>query len=301
MWRLALPVVVLAGCAVDPPPPPSGPDPLDVVWAERVHVGDVIAMVPGTKAYDYLGQTLDALPGDEPVADVRAITAVADDAIVFEQAIAAAHRAGISDAQLEAGALTFGLWGAGFKRVKAFTYVSWERLRIHVDVLGGTNSCATGTVVLNLLNYTTANADLDAIHLYADLQAWLAAHPARGNVVLASHSWGGGIAEWLVVHHDAIAAAHGPLPGATIQFAIAAGVPGFMPGYMFAGPGFRSIGDIALYEVDRPDDPVHAMDPSGNPDGHQYDIVFGGDFQGAYGLTTTELSCKNVAGACLHD
>jgi len=300
MWRSLLPVVVLAGCAVDDgAPTPSGPDPFETVWADSLQAGDLIAMVPGTKAYDYLGKTLDALPDAEPVVDVRAVMPLADDAIVFEQAIAAAHRAGLSDAQLEAGAVAFGLWGAGFTRVKAFTYVSWEHLHIRVAVLGGTNTCATGDVATNLLNYTVQNADTDATNLYTDLQAWLAVHPAS-NVVLASHSWGGGIAEWLVAHRDAIAAKQGAL-GAALPFAIAAGVPGYMVGYQFAGPGFRSIGDIALYEVDRPDDPVHAMDPSGNPDGHQYDIVFGDAFQGAYGLTTTALSCRNVAGPCLHD
>ncbi len=295
MWRLVLPVA-LVGCAVEITPTPTGPDPLDVIWADSIHAGDLIAMVPGTGARDYLGVPIEAMPGDEPVVDVLANSMVASDAIVFEQAIGAAHRAGISNEALEAGAVTFGLWGAGFTRVKHFTYVSYERLHIPIEVLGGENTCATGLVVLNLLNYTTQNADTDASHLYADIQTWLAAHPAS-TVTLASHSWGGAIAEWLTVHQAAIAATHGPL-GAPIPFTISAGVPGAIPNYAFAGPGFRTVGDTALYEIDRPDDPVHAMNPSGDGDGHNYDIVVGAQFLGAYGVTTEALSCRGLPGDC---
>jgi hypothetical protein len=44
------------------------------------------------------------------------------------------------------------------------------------------------------------------------------------------------------------------------------------------------------------------MNPSGNGDGHQYDILFGdayrGDFHGSYGITTTDISCRGTPGAC---
>jgi hypothetical protein len=67
---------------------------------------------------------------------------------------------------------------------------------------------------------------------------------------------------------------------------------------VFAGPSFRDIGAGSLYETDRPDDPVHAMNPSGNGEGHQYSILVGDDFLGSYGVTTFELACHGVAGAC---
>jgi hypothetical protein len=72
-----------------------------------------------------------------------------------------------------------------------------------------------------------------------------------------------------------------------------------VPDYSFAGPGLRDVTDGHLYEVDRPDDPVHMLSPSGNGGGHQYDILFGTDFQGSYGVTTDELSCDGVPGACM--
>ncbi len=219
---------------------------------------------------------------------------------MFEQAIGAAHRAGITDDELEAGAITFGLWGAGFTKLDGFDYLSYEGLRVHITVIGGENSCATGTVLDNLIAYSVANANTDASDLYARIQTWLAAHPATAprDVVVASHSWGGAVAEYLAFHLDAIAGKAGPLPGATMPFTIAAGVPGFIPSYTFAGPGMRPVGDNALYEIDRPDDPVHAVDPSGNPDGHQYDILFGDDYQGSYGVTTEAISCRGVPGPC---
>ena len=293
----------LVGCVADPAPQPAGPDPLDTVWAERIQPGDLMVLVPGTGSYDFLAATIEPLPGDDPVVDVRAIAKVADDAIVFEQAIAAAHRAGLTDAQLEGGALAFGLWGAGFTRLTHFTYVSYEGLHLPIAILGGKNSCAVGLVAVNLLGYTTDHAQADAEDLYVKTAAWLAAHPGpQRHVVIASHSWGGGISEWLVAHRDDIAARHGALPSAELAFVIGAGVPGFIPGWSFYGPGFRSVGDTAVYEVDRPDDPVHAMNPSGNGDGHQYDILIGdayqGDFVGAYGITTEELSCRGVPGPC---
>ena len=92
----------------------------------------------------------------------------------------------------------------------------------------------------------------------------------------------------------------------TLPFVVGAGVPGLIVGYMPAGPGFRTVTSvgpaselgIAVYEVDRPDDMVHNLNPSGNIEGHQYDIMFGTSFQGSYGITTMELSCSGVPGPC---
>lgn len=302
MTRILLCAALFAGCAVEAPSsPPESPTPLDEIWAASLRVGDLVVLVPGTKAYDYLGGPIGALPGPEPVVPVRTNQNLNDDGIVFEQAIAAAHKAGISNAQLESGALTFGLWGAGFATLRSFVYVSYEDIHLHIEILGGANSCATGTVVANLLNYTTDNAYKDADALYTTLQAWLAAHPTSAsdrNVVIASHSWGGAVTEYLATTRPDLVATRGPL-GANLPFTIAAGVPAYVPGHAFFGPGFRSVNGTAVYEVDRPDDPVHGMNPSGNGDGHQYDITFGDDFRGAYGLTTMELSCRGVAGACM--
>jgi hypothetical protein len=301
MWRL---VLLASGCAVavEPPPEPPLPVPIETVWTDTIHAGDLIALVPGTGSYDFLPATIEPLSGEQPVVDVRAFPKVADDAIVFEQAIAAAHRAGFSNADLEAGALTFGLWGAGFTRLHSFVYVSYDGIHLPIEILGGASACAHGRVVDNLLSYTTANIEHDARALYVAIQTWLAAHPG-GNAVVASHSYGGAVAEYLAFELPTIAERLGPLAnGATIPFTIAAGVPALVVGYQFAGPSFRTLDGRALYEIDRPDDPVHAMNPSGNPDGHQYDILIGdaylGRYAGAYGITTTELSCRGVPGEC---
>jgi len=299
-----------AGCAATAPPPsPAPPTPLDEAWTRSIRAGDLIAIVPGTGATDYLATPIEALPGDVPLVDVRAIPKVASDAGVLEAAVAAAHRAGLSDADLESGAITIGLWGAGFTRISAFDYLSYDGIRVRVAVLGGKNTCAEGLVDENLLNYSVSNATIDATDLYARVRAWLAANPsATGmprNVTVVAHSWGGAVAELLAYHSDAAAAAVGPLAdaGGTAQlpFTIAAGVPGFVPGYLFAGPGVYFVDATeqrTLYEIDRPDDPVHAMNPSGNGDGHQYDIVVGDDFLGFYGVSTEQLACAGVAGEC---
>ena len=104
---------------------------------------------------------------------------------------------GITNDELEAGALTLGLWGAGFTHTTGFDYISWEGLRIHITVLGGENSCAHGLVAENLFKYTPENAARDANDLYAKIGAWVAAHPAPREVIVASHSWGGAVAEYL--------------------------------------------------------------------------------------------------------
>ena len=293
---VTLGALALAGCVsetVQPDPQPV----LDGVWGNAVHDGDLVVLVPGTGAYDYLAAPIEALPGPVPVADVRAIPKLADDAIVFEQAIAAAHKAGMTNAQLESGALTFTLWGAGFTKLSAFTYVSYEGIHVPITILGGESSCATGLILDNLVNYNAQSADVDARDLYARTAAWLAAHPTADgsprDVVIASHSWGGAVAEYMMLEQDTIA--NGPL-GGRLAFVMAAGVPGYILDFATTSPGVRDVSNGWLYEVDRPDDPVHALNPSGNPDGHQYCILSGDAYQGSYGITTDELSCKGVPG-----
>ncbi len=308
-WGLILASTVV-GCATDPDEPPAeptSPQPLDVVWGESIRAGDLMVMVPGTGSYDYLAQPIEALPSANPlVVDVRQVTPVANDAVVFEQAIAAAHRAGFTNSELEAGALTFGLWGAGFTKLDAFVYVSYEGIHLPIVVLGGENTCATGSIFADLLHYNTTDALTDANDLYAKIQTWLAANPSPTgsprNVIIASHSWGGALSEYLGFNLSQVEAIHGPLADgqgvAAMPFTIADGVPSFILSYTLAGPGIRPFNQGYLYEIDRPDDPVHAMDPSGDGDGHMYNILYGDDFQGSYGITTMELSCAGVPGEC---
>src|SRR5438132_13645781 len=104
----SLVLLAVAACAADEPSAPELPQPLDAIWAQSIHPGDLIAMVPGTGSYDLLAAPIEQL-GPDPIVDVRQIPSVAGDAIVFEQAIGAAHRAGVPTDDL-----TFGLWGAGF-------------------------------------------------------------------------------------------------------------------------------------------------------------------------------------------
>jgi hypothetical protein len=298
------------GCATDPAEPPdspTGPQPLDVVWSESIHAGDLIVMVPGTGSYNYLAQPIEALPPANPlVVDVTKVAPVAGDSVVFEQAIGAAQRAGFTDADLEAGAVTFGIWGAGFTKLTSFVYLSYEGIHLPVTILGGENTCATGSIFADLLNYNTTDALTDANDLYAKIQTYLAANPsstgAPRNVVIASHSWGGALSEYLGFHLADVEAAHGALADtggvASMPFTIADGVPAFILSYSLAGPGIRPLNGGYLYEVDRPDDPVHAMDPSGDGDGHMYTILYGDQFVGSYGVTTMELSCAGVPGEC---
>jgi hypothetical protein len=275
--RSAVAFLLVAACADQPPAAPLPPAPIDTVWADTIHPGATIVLVPGTGSYDYLSVPIEALPGNDPVVDPRAIAKVGDDAVVFEQAIAAAHRAGV-----DVSDLSFGLWGAGFTRLSKFTYVSYEGLHVPIDIIGGANSCATGLIVENLINYNAHDAAADA----ADLRTRAAAWAAGRDVIVSAHSWGGAVAEYLA-ENDNLA-----------TFTVAAGVPGGILDYMFTGPGLRQFGGGYLFEIDRPDDPVHAMNPSGNPSGHQYVILYGDTFEGAYGVTTEELACKGVPGEC---
>ena len=290
------------GCGIEAAPPASLPDPLDAVWARTLQPGDAIVLVPGTGSHDYLAAPIEALA--DPVVDVRTNPIVASDAVVFEQALGAARRAGMTDAEIEAGAITFLLWGAGFAHLEHFDYISYDQVRMRVDVLGGENSCAVGFIEDNLLNYTAQTVDIDARDLYARLAAWSQAHPAERDVVVVAHSWGGAVAEYLALEEPSIEGTLGPMPTTSLPLTVAAGVPAFILGYQFLGPSIRDFkrpsGEPTfIYEIDRPDDPVHNMTFEGDYEGHRYNILIGSEFRGSYGITTHELSCHGVAGACM--
>lgn len=258
------------------------PQPIDVIWGESIQPGDTIVAVPGTGGYTLLGAFIDAAAPD-PI-DQRTNPSL--NPIVLEQAIAAAQRAGIADADLEAGVIHFGLWGAGVTKTSHFTYHSLGGLTVGFDVLGGKSICAVGDATNNLFNYTKDNADADARDLYARLPA------AAQRITIVSHSWGGAVAEYLL---EEIAKNDPRLP-----FVVAAGVPGLIAGYNLVGPGLRPVGSASLYEVDRPDDPIHTLHLAWDIEGHQYDIMIGDTFEGSYGITTEELSCHRIPGPCPH-
>jgi hypothetical protein len=298
--RIALALTLLTACAAEEPTGPDLPQPIDVVWGNSIHAGDMFVLVPGTDSYDYYAAVIDPMTAEVPEISPRTNTRIADDAIVLEQAIAAAHRANIPNSQLEDGTIQFGMWGVGFLGTHtSFTYVSYEGIRIPVDIIGGTSKCSMGSVAANLLNYSGDNANADATDLYIKTQSWLTMHPAT-NVIVASHSWGGAVAEYLAQELPTISSANGPL-GANMPFTIAMGVPGFVLGYTFNGPGLRNTPQGLEYEVDRPDDPVHVLHAGEPGGGHQYDIMYGDAFQGSYGITTNEMSCETVPGPCAQD
>jgi hypothetical protein len=279
--RRVLPLLlVLAACEVAAPPGPSAPDPTEQIWAEGIQPGTLIVAVPGTGAYDDVGSIIDA--SGSGVLDWR--TNHGFNPIVLEQAIAAAQRAGLSNADIEAGAVGIAIWGSGATKVPGFAYHSLGGLTVHVDVLGGMNAAATGSLQDNLLNYSADHAKADA----ADLVSRAVAAAGGRPMAVVAHSWGGAIVEYM--EQDA------PLPGAVL--AVTAGVPKVILDYDTLGPGLHAENGAQLYEVDRPDDPVHQLDPSGDIEGHQYDIMFGDAFQGSYGITTTELSCRAMPGPC---
>ena len=295
MTRWAAAFVICAACAAEEAPPVDpGPSLFDQAWPESIRAGDMIVVVPGTGTHTGVGALIDAAPTADFVARDH-ITTVDP----IEAANAAAQRAGFSGADLEAGAVRFGMWGAGIENTAAFTYVSVEGFRIHFEVVGGKSVCADGGIPDNLLNYNTGNAELDARDLYQHLQTWVGAGADR-NITLVSHSWGGVVAEYFAQHAATLEHDYGALTGARVVFAAAAGVPGFVPGgFVPAGPGFRTVeSGIKLYEIDRPDDPAHTFDPSRGGDGHHYVILVGTQYLGWYGITTDALACAGVAGAC---
>jgi hypothetical protein len=295
--------LTLAACAAEPAMPDQ-PGPLETVWGESIRAGDLVVAVPGTGAYTLTGATIDevaaATPaGSVPLVDVRVKPF---NSINLEQAIAAARRAGFFDEEIEAGRVHFTLWGAGVTRATELIYGSYEGLRVPFTVLGGRTVAAEGLVTDNLFNYNSGNADRDASDLYGRIAAWIDDHPSvePRRVTLVAHSWGGAVSEYLASHLASFHERFGALPrGASLPFVMAAGVPGFIPGYQCLGPGIRTVeSGVRVYEVDRPDDMVHNLDPSGNVEGHQYNIMFGDDFRGSYGITTMELSCAGVPGPC---
>ena len=292
-------LVLAAGCATDHAPPPEPVDLLAEAWARAVAPGDAVVAVPGTGTYSDLGVHIEAAASEEtpiPTIDARTYVRAVD---TLEAAIAAAHRAGRTDAELESGAVVLGIWGAGLE-LEAFHYVSLDGLRVTFHVIGGTSVAAVGGIVDNLPDYNAGAADEDARDLFQRLQAW---QPA-GKVTLVAHSWGGVVAEYLASHYATYIADHGP--GATIAMVAAGGVPGFVPKFQTHGPGFRTVttedgevrADIFTYEIARPDDPIRTLDPAGDGNGHRYIIRFGDDYRGWYGITTDELSCGDVPGEC---
>jgi hypothetical protein len=285
--------IVLAGCAAAPSPAPGGdaPTPLDRAWAS-IRRGDAIVAVVGTGGYTLLGAMIDAAARRGSPAVVSQQIDPSTNPIVLEQAIGAAQRAGLSDQDIETRAVSLGLWGAGVTSATSFVYESLGGLRVTFDVIGGESACAVGALFDNLGSYTNDSADKDARDLYARAQAYAGAR----RLVLVAHSWGGAVAEHLVHHLASIRSALGG--AATMPLVVAAGVPGAILGEGMDGPGARFAGDGLVYEIDRPDDPVHALDPSGDIEGHEYDIVIGGVFEGSYGITTTELACRGVPGPC---
>nr|HEX4318728.1 hypothetical protein [Kofleriaceae bacterium] len=304
----ALLIGSLVGCMDNPAGPPA--EATQIQYDQAIRKGDLVLLVPGTGSLDYLGAPIEALAGSDtdPIVDVRQVEKVAGDSVVFEQAIAMAHRAGLSNDDLNSGALTFAMWGAGFQKLTQFEYVSYEGIQLHVLVLGGQNTCATGSIFSNLLNYSTTNADIDARDLYSRTRAWLNSNASTGearHVIVASHSWGGAVAEWLQFNLPQYESAIGPLNDgadkAPMVLTIADGVPFMILNHPMMGPGLQTMTEGLMLEIDRPDDPVHKLSTSGNGGGHMYTIMFGSDFQGSYGITTNEMSCDGVPGECGSD
>ena len=298
-------LVLVTACATTPPgPEPEAP--IDAIWGQTIRAGDLIVAVPGTGAEGNLGARIDAAidpadPTAPPLVDPRVDSAL--NPIVLEQAIAATERAGFSDDEIASGVVSYALWGAGVQHATAFDYHALGGATVHFVVLGGTNTCATGSIESNILNYSADDALRDATDLYARTQTWTEQNPGFSrHVIVTAHSWGGAVAEYFAENLPAIAETNGPLDsGARVSFVIAAGVPKLILGYTFEGPGLRPVGDASLYEIDRPDDPVHALDFAWSLSGHQYDISYGDAFQGSYGITTDELSCDGTPGACPTD
>lgn len=307
MWR-ALPCLLLIGCAMadEPAPPIPDTDLFEQAWKETIRVGDAIVAVPGTGGYSTLGIHIEAAVDParpETYFDGRTHPKGVQ---VLESAIAIAQRGGLTDEQIEAGDIELAIWGAGITRLTQFRYRSMGGLDVTFDVVGGTSVCADGGPFENIPNYTKDNASKDAGDLYRRTKQWLDGDERPGrNVILASHSWGGVVAEYLTEHFASFAVGNGEWD-ATLAFTVAGGVPGMVPGYATFGPGFRTVtstagarvSNVRTYEIARPDDPIRTFDPNGNGDGHNYVIVVGDEYLGWYGITTDQLACEGVSGAC---
>jgi hypothetical protein len=301
-------LAIVTACATDTEPPvPPGATELEQVWAETIRTGDAIVAVPGTGGYSTLGIHIEAAidptrPGD--VFDGRTHEGGVN---TLEAAIASARRAGISEEALEAGAVDLAVWGAGITKLTAFRYRSLEGLEVTFDVIGGTSVCADGGVFENLANYNEGGAEIDADDLHRRTAQWLAKKGRSDrNVVLAAHSWGAVVAEYLATRFATYQSANGAWPGATLAFVVAGGLPAFVPGFKTLGPGIRTVSstafdgpaEVRVYEVTRPDDPIRTLNPLGNGAGHHYIIMVGDDYLGWYGITTDELACDGAPGIC---
>jgi pimeloyl-ACP methyl ester carboxylesterase len=290
-------LLLLAACATEPGPEPEAVDLLELVWADSIRPGDLVVAVPGTGMYTDFGARVDAKVdgGGPPMIDARQHVGVVE---VLEGAIAAARRAGVDPA-----AVDLAIWGAGITRTDSFRYASLDGATVVFRVLGGKSTCATGGIPANLTNYNEGNANKDARDLYQRLQAFTADRPR--NITLVSHSWGAVVAEYIGQQLATYMTDHGRLTSELV-FAVAAGVPAFVPGFTAHGEGFYTTtstsgdlqGAVKTYEINRPDDPVHTFDPQGNGGGHHYVIRVADEYRGWYGITTDELSCDNAPGIC---
>jgi hypothetical protein len=281
--------VFLCACAT-PGAAVDEPNPLDAVWGQAIRPGDMIVAVPGTGGYTTLGAWIDAaVDAEHPIPTVDGRTNI--NPIVLEQALGAMRRAEFTNLEIATGKVTLALWGAGVTKATAFDYKSLDGQTVRFAVLGGTSVCADGTLVDNLTHYNRDDLDADARDLWMRTQA---SHPA--GVTIVSHSWGGAVAEYVAMNRAAL---DGDID---LRFVVAAGVPAMVVGYQLLGPDLRDVTSGArstpVYEVDRPDDMVHNLDPSGDLESHQYDIMFGDVFRGSYGITTDELSCHGIPGPC---
>jgi hypothetical protein len=295
----ALAVLLLAAaCAAESEPPPPAADSLERVWADSIRPGDLVVAIPGTGIYSDLGASINAKADGATPPTVTA-SKIVTTVNAFEAAIAAVRRAGVDPTTVD-----FGAWGVGITKTDSFQYVSLDGVTVTFHVLGDTRStCATGSIPANLTNFNEGNADKDARSLYAELQTFTADRPR--NITLVAHSWGAVIAEQIGQHLATYKAERGPLTS-ELTFAVAFGVPAFVPGFEPHGEGFYTVttqsgeytGAVKTYELNRPDDPVHSFDPQGNGDGHQYIIRVADQFIGVFGITTDELSCDNEPGIC---
>ncbi len=299
--RLAL-LLACAACTDPVAPPPPGELPEERVWADTIRPGDVVVIVPGTGSFTGLGALIEAEidpanPTEPPLFDAREYLINVDP---LEGAVAATRRAG-----LDANQVTYAMWGAGITKVAAFRYKSADGQVVTIDVIEGRSACSDGGPADNILNYNQGNADKDGRDLYKHGQDYLAAGSPDRNVILVSHSWGGVVAEYVASNLATFEHDHGPL-GGNLTFVVAAGVPGYVPGFTTFGDGFRTVESkadgvasaVKSFEVNRADDPVHALNPLRTGAGHHYIIMFGEQYVGWYGVTTDELSCAGIPGIC---